>query len=98
MEQPPVIDERDDSASWWRRELLAVVRDEIGMAETFAEPFADALLRGLRARIGGREVYVPAADKMDRDAQIRARFNGRNLREVMREFGVSQRTVYRACK
>lgn len=90
--------DEEDSVSWLRRELVGIVREKIGFHENFAEPMADALLAGLCERIGGREVYIPSPSKPDRDAQIRAKFNGRNLPEVMREFGVSRRTVYRACK
>ncbi len=95
-EQTVIPPERDDSASVLRGELLEIVREEIGMVDGFAEMFADALLRGMRARMGGREVYIPAPDKSDRDAQIRAMFNGRNLTEVMRRFGVCRSVVYRA--
>lgn len=84
-------EDQNDQASWLRRELTDIVREN-------ADSLVDMLLAGMRERMGGREVYIPAADKVNRDAQIRAMFNGRNLREVMREFGVSQRTVYRACK
>lgn len=80
-----------DQASWLRRELADIVREN-------ADSLVEMLLAGMRERMGGREVYIPASDKADRDAQIRAMFNGRNLREVMREFQVSQRTVYRALK
>ena len=88
----------DDSASWLRRELIAVVREDIVIVGLFAEPFADALLVGIRRRMGGREVYIPAPDKATRDEQIRAAFNGRNLPEVMRQFGVCKATVYKVCK
>lgn len=81
----------DDSASWLRRELIAILSEE-------TEALADVLCERIRQRMGGREVYIPAPDKADRDAQIRAMFNGRNLREVMREFGVSRAVVYRAIK
>jgi Mor family transcriptional regulator len=88
----------EDSASWLRREINAIVREEIGMVEMLAAPFADALLVGIRKRMGGREVYIPAPDKASRDEQIRAMFNGRNLPEVMRHFGVCKATVYKAIK
>ena len=88
----------DDSASWLRRELIAIVREEVGMVELLATPMAEMLLVGIRKRMGGREVYIPAPDKAGRDEQIRAAFNGRNLPEVMRQFGVCKATVYRACK
>ena len=88
----------DDSASWLRRELIAIVREDIGMVEMIATPVADALLAGIRKRMGGREVYIPSIGNAGRDEQIRAAFNGRNLVDVMRQFGVSKATVYRACK
>lgn len=80
-----------DQASWLRRELTDIVREN-------ADSLVDMLLAGMRDRMGGREVYIPASDKADRDAQIRAMFNGRNLREVMREFSISRAAVYRALK
>jgi Mor family transcriptional regulator len=99
MEPPPVSETRDDdSASWLRRELIAIVREEVGMIETLATPMAEVLLHGICRRMGGREVYIPAPEKAGRDEQIRASFNGRNLVEVMRQFGVSKATVYRAIK
>ena len=88
----------DDSASWLRRELIAVVREDIGMVEALAVQVADLMLVGIRKRMGGREIWIPAPDKASRDEQIRAAFNGRNLPEVMRQFGVCKATVYRACK
>lgn len=98
--EPQTVNESepDDNASWLRREIAVIVRDKIGMVDCFAVPIADAIVCGLCERMGGREVYIPAPSKIDRDQQIRAMFNGRNLREVMRVFNVSQRTVYRACK
>jgi Mor family transcriptional regulator len=99
VEQAPVSDGQDeDSASWLRRELIAIVREDVGMIEGLAVQVADVLLVGIRKRLGGREVYIPAPDKASRDEQIRAAFNGRNLPEVMRQFGVCKATVYRACK
>lgn len=74
------------------------MREEVGLVGVFAEPFAEALLVGIRRRMGGREVYIPAPDKAGRDEQIRAMFNGRNLPEVMRHFGVCKATVYKAIK
>ena len=85
-------------ADWWHAELRAVVREEFKLSDTLAEKAADVLLVGLRKRIGGQEVYLPAADKAKRNAAIRAAFNGRNMDEVCKVYGVSADTVYRACK
>jgi len=99
MEQTPLTEaQADDRAAWLRREVLIIVKENVGMVEALAIPIADAIVCGLCERMGGREVYIPAPSKVDRDAQIRAMFNGRNLREVMREFECSRAVVYRALK
>lgn len=87
-----------DNAAWLHAEITAVVREEVGMNELFATQIAEAILCGLRRRLGGREIYLPAPDREKRNAEIRRQFNGRNMDEVMRAFGVSADTVYRACK
>lgn len=87
-----------DPASWLRRELFDIARKEVGLPDALADRLADSLLLGMRRQMGGREVYIPAPDKQQRDQAIKAEFNGRNLRDVMDKFGVSRVTVYRACK
>jgi len=56
---------------------------------------ADRLTR----EIGGRSVYIPRRppwfDRIARDRAIMAAFDGRNVSELCRRFGVSRRTVYR---
>lgn len=49
-------------------------------------------------RLGGVQIYVPRQshqDKKVRDNEVRGRFNGRNLRDLAREFGVTERTIRR---
>lgn len=54
---------------------------------------ADAVALRLAPRIGGR--YVPKRDdRAARDARVWAAFNGRNHKDVMREFGISRRLMY----
>lgn len=55
----------------------------------------EALVDGLRSRLGGGDVYIPAPDKSARNQAIRAEFNGRNMSEVCRRHGVKPSTVYR---
>lgn len=90
-------DHEIDSATWWRDELIIGIQLATGMNGEFAERFADSLLGIMRKRNGGREIYIPAPDNSERDAAIKREFNGRNLEEVMRRYGVSRSTVYRAC-
>lgn len=99
MEPPTVNFSRDlDIAEWWHAELKAIVRDELKLSNVLAEKVSEVILCGMRKRIGGQEVYVPAQDKGKRNEAIKAFFNGRNMDEVCRMYGVSPDTVYRACK
>lgn len=81
-------------------ELTATIRDEVGMGEALAMQFADVICSGLARRNPGTYIYVPAASRMERRALYSAianEFNGRNLDEVCRRYGVSKTTVYKAC-
>lgn len=97
--EPPTVNSHDiDNASYLHAEITAVVREKIGLTEHLAALFAEAILCGLRERMGGREVYLPAPDRSKRNAEIRRMFNGRNMDEVCKAFAVSRDTVYRACR
>lgn len=85
----------EDAALQLERDFIEIVRNEIGMHEALASPFAQALVRGLRRRLGGSELWIPAPSKEERNAAIRREFNGKNLEEVCRRHGVSSTTVYR---
>lgn len=85
----------DDARALLHAELTDIVRVEIGMNEQFASDMAGAILRGLSRLHGGADLYIPAEDKAQRNAAVRAAFNGRNHADVMRKFGISQSTLYR---
>lgn len=55
------------------------------------------LVRRMRERLGGTEIWIAALDKEDRNAAIRREFNGSNLCEIMARYQVSRATVYRVC-
>jgi Mor family transcriptional regulator len=75
-------------------EMSVIVREEIGFTDHFAEQIAAALTRGLRRRLGGQEIYIPAEDKSTRDESIRAEFNGRNRDQIMHKYGISKSRLY----
>lgn len=75
-------------------ELTDIVREEIGMNEMFATLMAEAITRGLRKRLGGQEIYVPAPDKRSRNEIIWREFNGQNLEEIMRKTGLGKSQIY----
>lgn len=87
----------EDAAVQLQQDLVEIVREEIGMHEAMASVFASAVVRGLRRRMGGGELYIPAPDRSDRDAGIRREFDGKNLAHVMAKFNVSRTRVYEIC-
>lgn len=75
-------------------DILEVVQKNTGLVDPLASLLADALVRGLRNRWGGRAVYIPAPSTRERDEAVRAAFNGRNKAEVMRRFNIGRTTFY----
>jgi Mor family transcriptional regulator len=74
------------------------LREKFGVREPFASVVAQGLVDDMKARLGGKALYVPAPDKKTRNDNIRKRYDGSNMTTVCEEFGVSESTVYRACK
>lgn len=85
----------EDAAVALLYEVTAIVREETGLSEALASHFAAAITRGLRKRLGGAEFYIPAQDKAERDAALRAEFNGRNLDDLCKKYDITQRQGYR---
>lgn len=102
MNEPQYID--DDRAVALQAEIEQILGEWMGMAPQVAAPMAQLLIAGMRERMGGQRVYIPAPRRLKeqrdeaaaRHAEIAAMYNGRNILDVMRTFGVSRRTVYNA--
>lgn len=87
---------------------LAEVIAEALASPAFAMPaqtariLADQIVRAAAERgHAGNEYYLPSLQHLsreDRNIRIRAEFNGQNLREICRKYGVKRMTVYRACR
>lgn len=60
-----------------------------------AGALAHVVVTELRALAGGDDLYIPAAEKHLRDEAIRREFNGRNIEEVRKKYGLSRSQVYR---
>lgn len=88
----------DDSTVLLQYEMTTIVREEVGFTEHFASQIAEAIVRGMRRRLGPGEIYIAAPSKVERDAAIRAEYNGRNLDEVCRKHGVSRSRLYEIVK
>ena len=96
--------QEEDKANQLRNLTVAILCEEVGYKEAFATPIAEAIVRGLRLRMGGREWYIPAPSAAERHAEIRKKYNeligkvgthrARDL--TMQLFNVSLRTFYNA--
>jgi Mor family transcriptional regulator len=86
--------QREDHAALLISEFTEDLRTGCGLAEAEAARVAAELVRRLRLRHGARQIYVPAADKTERDAAIRREFKGTNAAEVCREHNISRRRLY----
>ena len=88
----------DDSTVLLQYEMTSIVREEIGFTEHFASQIAEAIVRGMRRRLGPGEIYIAAPSKLERDAAIKAEYNGRNLDEVCRKYGLRASRIYEIVK
>ena len=84
----------EDAAVQLEHDITNIVREETGMHEGIASMFSQALVRGLRRRLGGQELYIPAPDRTERDTAIRRDYNGRNMDELMRTHGIGRTRFY----
>lgn len=84
----------EDAAVQLEQDIIGIVREEIGMHEQMATVFAQALVRGLRRRLGGQELYIPSPNRAERDAAIRREFNGTNIDALMKRHGIGRARVY----
>lgn len=94
---PQTPAQAEDAAVQLERDFLTIVREDIGMNEGFAGLFARALVDGLRRRLGGQDLYIPAPDRSERDAAIRREFCGSNIEEMMKRYGLSRTRIYEIC-
>ncbi|WP_426307806.1 Mor transcription activator family protein [Acidovorax facilis] len=96
---PQTAAQAEDAAVQLERDFLTIVREDIGMNEGFAGLFARALVDGLRRRLGGQELYIPAPDRSERDAGIRREFDGTpdSLARIQKRTGLSRTRIYEIC-
>lgn len=82
--------------------IAAGLRGFSEMSEAAAEELARAICcSAARQGHAGSEYYLPALHTLtraQRNEAIRREFNGQNLRELMRKYGVHKCTIYRAVK
>ena len=93
MSTTPPIDDREPSLP--ERIAAALAKPAI------ARMIAEAVFEDLRADLGGRKLYVHAkSPKSDAERQlliqqIKAEFNGRNIKELRKRHNISRAQIYR---
>ncbi|MDX9944277.1 MAG: Mor transcription activator family protein [Azonexus sp.] len=80
----------------------ALASPVFGMSPDVANLLAVQILRAAAERgHAGTDYYLPYLHNLsraERNEKIRREFRGNNLQEICKKYGVSQRTVYRACR
>lgn len=89
---------RIDHAALWEQEMTEILKERLAVQGLWATAMAREIVEGLRARLGGDDIYVPAPDRRARNSRIRALFNGRNVDELCSIFGLSRSTIYLICQ
>lgn len=93
MNATPQPDDREPTLS----EHIAAVM----ASPAFAQAITAIVIEQLRPRIGGRRVYMRAkddkteADRQQLIEQIKAEFNGRNIKELRKRHNISRAQIYR---
>lgn len=75
----------------------AMAKHGFALPEKGSYQAACEVLNGMRQYAHRGSLPIPDLFKIQRNAAIRAKFNGRNLKEVCDEFDVARTTVYRIC-
>jgi len=91
------------SVSSHKLDPIAVLREELAAAAVChgverVEDLTEELVSRYVQRLGGAQVYVKSKRSVEQSkvaAQIRARFTGRNARDLAAEFGLTLRHVRR---
>ena len=88
------VNRREESLEWLCEQIADVVRPEFGGSAERSQSLAQAVMKRLRERCGGRHIYIASAVKLRHEAIV-SEFNGRNIAELAQKHGVSERWVYR---
>ena len=84
-----------DAAIQLERDITEVLRRELARNEQMLGLMARSIVHGMRDRLGGQELRIPAPDKAARNAEIRAKYTGANVRALAKEYDLAERTIYR---
>ena len=84
-----------DAAIQLERDIIEVLRRELARNEQMLGLMARSIVHGMRESLGGQELRIPSPDKAARNAEIRAKYTGANVRALAREYDLSVSSVYK---
>ncbi len=82
------------------QELLGIIKQTLltqGLDEKQSESFALKLTLSIAEHMGGIQVYFPRGDKLHkqvRDIEIYNNFTGRNIKQLARQYHLTDKTIY----
>lgn len=68
-----------------------------GVSDDEASRWAVRAVRAVALMAGGRQIYIPTGEQLDRavrDREIWRKFKGNNIPALAREYGMSERRIY----
>jgi Mor family transcriptional regulator len=83
-----------ESRKHWIHDIALGLRDEFSLDQNESLQRACSLIDRIAAVRPADFYYWPARSKDERDAAIAREFNGANLDEITRRYGVSKTSVY----
>lgn len=84
-----------DAAVQLERKMADVLRRAFAQNEQLLGLLSRVVVEGMRATLGGQELRIPSPDKTARNAEIRAKYTGANVRKLAREYDLSVSSVYK---
>lgn len=88
----------DHIATLLQNDIQIAIEDVLGVEHGSAETMAELVFKHLQKNWGGREIWIPADNKQQRNEKIKHDFNGRNHAEICRFYRISLRQLYRITK
>jgi len=83
------------SAVELHRILMACLTRKYELADMAASAMADDLALEIRREVGGAEIYIPCPNREQRNREIVREYNGRNVAELAKKHGLSERHIHR---
>ena len=74
--------------------ITEIIREKTGLFEHISLPIAKEIISEVNRKYRGERIYC-AEDKTTVIAAVKAKFNGKNHKALMREYQISRATLYR---